>query len=142
MTELDPALVKSWLRIGSPAAMASAVTRSHLPDGRCVGWYGPVPDRATIVIDAESTDRAVPPALARRFGEDGFWQRWTRAECAAKVSGVPMAVWVTTLGLAAPTDYAYCTLRPAFFAEGMCVSVAISVEATGSPQTSAATPSP
>ena len=48
--------------------MADAVTRSHLADGRVVGWYG----EPGTVIDAEIRD-AEPPRLARaRFGADGL----------------------------------------------------------------------
>ena len=32
----------------------------------------------------------MPDALARRFGTDRFWERWTRAECVAKLTGEPV----------------------------------------------------
>ena len=69
--------------------MADAVTRSHLGDGRVVGWYG---DPGT-VIDAEIRG-AEPPHLVERFGAEDFLGRWTRAECAAKLADVPMQVWL------------------------------------------------
>lgn len=81
------------LRVGS--GLADAVTRSHLADGRVVGWYG---DRGH-VIDAELTEQPVPPALAARYGSHDFWGRWTRTECAAKAAGVPIALWLASHGL-------------------------------------------
>lgn len=92
------------LRIGSPEAMADAVTRSHLDDGRCVGWYGPSTPGWRVAIDAERADAPVPPALARRFGADDFWARWTRAECCCKLADVPVAAWWRRHGLGAPAD--------------------------------------
>ncbi|MEU7848313.1 hypothetical protein AB0B69_12950 [Micromonospora parva] len=98
------AAAEQHLRIGSPATMADAVTRSHLDDGRCVGWYGaPVPGWR-VAIDAERTDAPVPPALARRFGTGDFWARWTRAECCGKLADVPIAVWWRRHGLGTPAD--------------------------------------
>jgi hypothetical protein len=84
---------RSELRIG--AGLADARTRSHLADGRVVGWYGD-PGH---VIDAELTDQPVPPALAARYGTEDFWGRWTRTECAAKAAGVPIAAWLREHGL-------------------------------------------
>ena len=78
--------------------MADAVTRSHLPDGRVVGWYGD----AGVVIDAELRHAPPPRALASRFGETDFWSRWTRAECAAKLADVPMQLWLRLHGLDGP----------------------------------------
>jgi len=75
--------------------MADAVTRSHLPDGRVVGWYG----EPGVVIDAEPADGTPPAALTARFGAEGFWVRWTSAECAAKLAGVPMHLWLRERGL-------------------------------------------
>lgn len=77
--------------------MADAVTRSHLSDGRVVGWYG----APGVVIDAEVAGAPVPPALAARFGTEGFWERWTAAECGAKAHDVPIAVWLREHGLSA-----------------------------------------
>jgi hypothetical protein len=76
--------------------MADAVTRSHLADGRVVGWYG----APGTVIDAEICDVA-PAHLVARFGAEDFVGRWTRAECAAKLADVPMQVWITRHGLTA-----------------------------------------
>ena len=39
-----------------------------------------------VAVDAE-VERTVPAALAKRFGTDGFWERWTRAECVVKLTG-------------------------------------------------------
>ncbi len=86
---------RSDLRVGSAADLADAVTRSHLPDGRVVGWYG----EPGVVIDAELSDVVPPPALTSRFGAEHFWVRWTSAECAAKLAGVPMHLWIGRHGL-------------------------------------------
>jgi hypothetical protein len=75
--------------------MADAVTRSRLADGRVVGWYGD----ASFVVDAEIAGQPIPPALAARFGGEGFWERWTAAECAAKAYDVPIALWLREHGL-------------------------------------------
>ena len=83
------------LRIGTAAEMSDAVTRSHLGDGRVVGWYG----SPGTVVDAEIR-HAVPPAhLVARFGAEDFLGRWTRAECAAKLADVPMHLWLERHGL-------------------------------------------
>ncbi|MEO3773190.1 hypothetical protein [Micromonospora sp. B9E7] len=96
------AAAERHLRIGSPAALADAVTRSHLDDGRCVGWYGPPTPGWRVAIDAERADAPVPPALARRFGTGDFWARWTRAECCCKLADVPIATWWRWHGLGVP----------------------------------------
>lgn len=83
------------LRIGDAAEMADAVTRSHLSDGRVVGWYG----APGAVIDAEYADAPVPPHLAARFGTDLFWERWTATECAVKRAGATMSTWLADHGL-------------------------------------------
>ncbi|MFD6682205.1 hypothetical protein [Micromonospora parva] len=98
------AAAEQHLRIGSPATMADAVTRSHLDDGRCVGWYGPPVPGWRVAIDAERAGAPVPPALARRFGTGDFWARWTRAECCGKLADVPIAVWWRRYGLGTPAD--------------------------------------
>jgi hypothetical protein len=77
--------------------MADAVTRSHLADGRVVGWYG----GTGVVIDVETAAAPVPPALAARFGTETFWERWTAAECGAKAYDVPIALWTREHGLSA-----------------------------------------
>lgn len=99
------------LRIGSE--LADARTRSHLSDGRVVGWYG----EPGHVIDAELTAQPVPPALAARYGTDDFWSRWTRTECAAKAAGVPIAIWLAEHGLDAGAGTTYQL-------DGITVSVA------------------
>lgn len=102
------------LVVGTAAETADAVTRSHLADGRVVGWYGE-PGR---VIDAELTDQPVPDALAARYGTDDFWGRWTRAECAAKAADVPITLWLAEHGLD-PGPYVPTTLER----DGITVSV-------------------
>jgi hypothetical protein len=91
--------------VGTPIEMAGAATRSHLPDGRCVGWYGSVPAGVAVAVDAEPAAAAVPPALARRFGTRRFWQRWTRTECLCKLAGVPIVVWLAEHGLRPPAEH-------------------------------------
>ncbi|GAB3665302.1 hypothetical protein GCM10027596_31270 [Nocardioides korecus] len=89
------------LEIGTSAQLSEARTRSHLADGRCVGLLGPAGSLEGWVVDAE-LDVPPPAALARRFGSSGFWERWTRAECAAKLADVPMPCWLGRHGLDDP----------------------------------------
>lgn len=77
------------LRIGTDAELGGYAARSHLSDGRVVAWTGPV--GAVGAIDAE-IDRPVPPAMAARHGDADFWERWTRLECIAKVTDVPVVL--------------------------------------------------
>lgn len=72
------------LRVGSDAELTGYRARSHLHDGRVIAWTGSYD--VPVAIDGE-VERTVPAALARRFGVDGFWERWTRAECVAKLTG-------------------------------------------------------
>ena len=72
------------LSIGSDAELAGYRARRHLHDGRVVAWTGTYD--VPVAVDAE-VERTVPAALAARFGADGFWERWTRAECIAKLTG-------------------------------------------------------
>ncbi|MEU1888081.1 hypothetical protein ABZ491_21670 [Micromonospora rifamycinica] len=100
-----PALLRAaerHLRVGTPAELRHAVTRSHLDDGRCVGWYGTAAPGWRVAIDAERAAADVPPALAARFGPADFWSRWTRAECLCKLADVPVAAWWRRHGLAVP----------------------------------------
>ena len=83
------------LRIGTATEMSDAVTRSHLGDGRVVGWYG----APGTVVDAEIRDAVLPAHLVARFGAQDFLGRWTRAECAAKLADVPMHLWLERHGL-------------------------------------------
>ncbi|MFC0509141.1 hypothetical protein [Micromonospora costi] len=104
-----PALLSAaerYLRVGTPAELAGAVTRSHLDDGRCVGWYGPPAAGWRVAVDAERAGAPVPPALARRFGTADFWARWTRAESLCKLADVPVAAWWRRHGLSIPPDSA------------------------------------
>ncbi|TNH29705.1 hypothetical protein FHG89_11395 [Micromonospora orduensis] len=107
------AAAEQHLRIGTPTALADAVTRSYLDDGRCVGWSGPPAPGWRVAIDAERADAPVPPALARRFGGTDFWARWTRAECCCKLADVPVVAWWRRYGLGTPSDGAalWRTLR-------------------------------
>ncbi|MBM0278211.1 hypothetical protein JM949_24150 [Micromonospora sp. STR1s_6] len=98
------AAAERHLRIGVPAELTDATTRSHLDDGRCVGWYGPPTPGWRVAIDAERAQAPVPPALARRFGVPDFWARWTRAECCCKLADVPVALWWRRHGLGTPAD--------------------------------------
>jgi hypothetical protein len=92
------ASAERWLRLDEPGS----VTNSHLADGRRLGWHGPVPPGCVLVIDAEITAAPVPPALARRFGRDRFWERWTHAEALCKLADVPMLAWMGSRGLDCP----------------------------------------
>lgn len=105
------------LRIGTAEEMASAHTRSHLRDGRVVGWYG----APGAVIDAESYHDPVPARLAERFGVENFWERWTATECAVKRADGSMLQWMGTRGLD-PGDHRVVTLRDAPVA-GVLVSI-------------------
>ncbi|WP_233558832.1 hypothetical protein [Micromonospora radicis] len=96
------AVAHRHLRVAAPAESAAAVTRSHLDDGRCLGWYGPPVPGWRVAVDAERVTAEVPPALARRFGTTDFWARWTRTECLAKLADVPVATWWRRHGLAVP----------------------------------------
>lgn len=91
------------LRVGTDAELSRYAARSHLSDGRVVAWTGPAgPDDPAVAIDAE-IERPVPPALAARHGAADFWERWTRLECLAKLTGVPVVV-LQQAGLAAEPD--------------------------------------
>lgn len=76
------------LRVGTDAELSRYDARSHLSDGRVVAWTGPA---AGVAIDAE-IERPVPPALAAAHGAESFWERWTRLECRAKLTGVPVVL--------------------------------------------------
>lgn len=93
------------LRVGSVEEMADAVTRSHLPDFGCVGWYAEPPPGWSVTIDAEYADQPIPEPLARRFGVERFWERWTRAECLCKLADIPMLAWWPAHGLEVPADF-------------------------------------
>jgi len=99
------ASAEDHLKVGSVEEMADAVTRSHLADFGCVGWYGVPPPGWSVTIDAEYADQAIPEPLARRFGEERFWERWTRAECLCKLADIPMLAWWPAHGLEVPADF-------------------------------------
>lgn len=117
----------SHLRVGSAAELDDAVTRSHLPDFGCVGWYGVPPAGWSVAIDAEYAAQEIPEPLARRFGTGSFWQRWTRAECLCKLADVPMLAWWPAHGLDVPRDFAgaWRTLTVPGAAGELVVSVAL-----------------
>lgn len=97
------------LRVGSDAELAGYRARSHLHDGRVVAWAGS--DDVPVAVDAE-VERTVPEALARRFGTDGFWERWTRAECVVKLTGRGVVDIVALMAGEMPvTDVRLSTLR-------------------------------
>jgi hypothetical protein len=75
--------------------------RSHLPDGRTVVLSGGTRPGTRAAVDAE-LDLPGPSRLVGRYGEDLFWERWTVAECAAKLLGVPIAIWLRRHGLEPP----------------------------------------
>ncbi|WP_328528413.1 hypothetical protein OG984_22535 [Nocardioides sp. NBC_00368] len=77
-------MLRGLLSVGSDAELAGYRARSHLHDGRVIAWTGSYD--VPVAVDGE-VERTVPAALARRFGVDGFWERWTRAECVAKLTG-------------------------------------------------------
>lgn len=82
----------SSLRVGTDAELSGYAARSHLSDGRVVAWTGPTgPGAPAVAVDAE-IDRPVPAALAARHGAAGFWERWTRLECLAKLTDVPVVL--------------------------------------------------
>lgn len=97
------------LRVGSDADLAGYRARSHLHDGRVVAWTGSYD--VPVAVDAE-VERTVPAALARRFGAEGFWERWTRAECVVKLTGRGVADIVGLMRAEAPiTEVHLRTLR-------------------------------
>ena len=100
-------LRETGLRIGSAAETAEALTRSHLADGRVVGWYG----EPGVVIDAEIATQPVPAALAARHGGEDFWVRWTRMECVAKLTDVPAVLLQRDLDRPPPPGVELTTLR-------------------------------
>jgi hypothetical protein len=112
------------LRLGTPRELRAAPTRSHLSDGRCVGWVGPVAPGTSTVVDGELEVRP-PVHLARRFGDHDFFARWTRAECAAKLLDVPIAVWWHRHGLEVPAELglSLVTLRPTHLDPRLVVTV-------------------
>jgi hypothetical protein len=121
------ASARDHLRAGSVEQLAGAVTRSHLPDFRCVGWYAEPPPGWSVTIDAEYADQVVPEPLARRFGVDRFGERWTRAECLCKLADVPMLAWWPAHGLDVPADFGgrWRTLTLPSAAGDLIVSVAL-----------------
>lgn len=100
-----------------------AVTRSHLGDGRCVAWQGRAQD-THIVIDAELANQKPPAQLSRKYGDDDFWERWTRAECAAKLAGVPIAAWLRANGMTSlPGRIEVATVRAVWLDPHLVVSI-------------------
>jgi len=100
-------IARDWVEVVTPArgpapgpARGAAGCRSHLPDGRYVVLSRRLGERRW-VVDAE-LDRRPPSALAKRFGREQFWERWTRAECAAKLAHQPIVIWLSRYGLDEP----------------------------------------
>lgn len=120
---LDEARAAAHLVVGPADSLTWSRRRSHLGDGRCVAWTG-APQG--VAIDAE-IQREVPPALARRHGVEDFWGRWTRLECAAKLSDVPVAL-LTRDGLDLPEGVIahVVTVRLVDGRDEVVVSVALS----------------
>ncbi|MFD4323197.1 hypothetical protein ACFWQC_01085 [Nocardioides sp. NPDC058538] len=96
------------LRVGSDAELAAYRARSHLHDGRVVAWAGSYD--VPVAVDAE-VERTVPAALARRFGADGFWARWTRAECVVKLTGRGVADIVALMADDSGSEVQVSTVR-------------------------------
>jgi hypothetical protein len=106
------------LSVGSDAELAGYRARSHLHDGRVVAWTGSYD--VPVAVDAE-VERVVPTALAERFGTDRFWERWTRAECVAKLTGRGV---LDLMGLMAAGDAgAGVNLNTVRLPDGIVVSV-------------------
>jgi hypothetical protein len=121
-----PSDLQRHLVTGAPDLPPGSTSRSYLPDGRCVGWYGP----PGVVIDAELVGAEVPDALGRRYGRADFWGRWTRTECAAKAAGIPIARWLRRHGLNGPgTAHARTVVL-----DGVVVSVAAVPASGGQPE--------
>jgi hypothetical protein len=78
------------VRVGTPAQMSGARSRSYLSDGRVLGWFG----EPGVVIDGELSGAEPPAHLARRHGTEAFWRRWTASECQAKLADVPIVIWL------------------------------------------------
>ncbi|MBG6094121.1 4-phosphopantetheinyl transferase family protein [Nocardioides luteus] len=102
-------MLRDQLSVGSDAELAGYRARSHLHDGRVVAWTGSYD--VPVAVDGE-VERTVPAALARRFGADGFWERWTRAECVAKLTGRGVVDLVDLMAAEVPgTGVRLSTLR-------------------------------
>jgi hypothetical protein len=113
------------LELGEAAGLGHAAARSHLADGRCLGWFVPAEPGVRVAVDAE-LDVPPPPGLVARYGGGVFWERWTRAECAAKLTGVPIAGWLRRHGLEVPAlpGLWLRTFRPTDLAPDLVVTLA------------------
>lgn len=90
--------------------------RSYLADGRVVVWLATAPPGWSLAVDAELHGRALPDVILRRMrgsaGASGVADdtpagavgAWTRAEVAAKLTDVPILLWLTRIGLGRPTE--------------------------------------
>ncbi|MBB2985449.1 hypothetical protein [Terracoccus luteus] len=88
---------------------------SYLPDGRALCWQPVGRAPRMYAVDAEPLRAAVPPALQRRTGSIApqvFWAAWTRAEVRAKLRGIPIITFVTTVDWVADGDVAPGDLAP------------------------------
>ncbi|GGU24035.1 4-phosphopantetheinyl transferase family protein [Nocardioides albus] len=124
-------MLSGLLSVGSDAELAGHRARSHLHDGRVVAWTGSYD--VPVAVDAE-VPREVPAALARRFGTDRFWERWTRAECVAKLTGRGVVDLVDLMAAGdAGTGVRLSTVR---LSGGIVVSVGWSSTEAGKPRVS------
>ncbi|MGH3351038.1 MAG: hypothetical protein ACRDPS_10265 [Nocardioides sp.] len=108
------------LRVGSDIELAGYRARSHLHDGRVLAWTGSYD--VPVAIDGE-VERAVPAALGRRFGTHRFWERWTRAECVAKLTGRGVVDLMNLMAADDPGPDAGVRLTTARLPGGIVVSI-------------------
>lgn len=81
-------------------------SRTYLADGSGMAWKVPegLGGRGVFVIDAEIV-APVRASLVRRYGvtdPDEFAALWTRAECLAKLTDVPIITWLQRHRLEVP----------------------------------------
>lgn len=80
---------------------------TYLPDGRGLCWQPVGRPPRTYAVDAEPVDAPVPSALHRRtdhVAPQAFWRAWTRAEVRAKLRGIPIVTFITTVDWLADGD--------------------------------------
>lgn len=124
----------SWttaLRRGS-VAESVGYPRSHLADGTTV-WIDSRQATGAHVLDAELADQDIPPSLARMYGAPDFWVRWTRVECAVKLSDATIGAWLRRHGLTVPTWFpgAIATAHVVHLGTPLVVSVAAPADQVG-----------
>jgi len=87
---------------GSHVTTSPSRAVSYLDDGRQVTWELAKRPHRRIACDAERLDQAVPRTLRHKFGvsdPESFFASWTRAEVSAKLSDIPILVWLQLHGL-------------------------------------------